>query len=94
MSYAEIKEKRFMRKGEEAGTNNENFYITDESNVTYELSAAVYYVWKLADGIKTVEEIVKQASSELNMPEEELQEPIAVIMLKLLENNLVSESLE
>ncbi|MEM0061174.1 MAG: PqqD family peptide modification chaperone, partial [Fervidicoccaceae archaeon] len=73
MSYAEIKEKRFMRKGEEAGTNNENFYITDESNVTYELSAAVYYVWKLADGIKTVEEIVKQASSELNMPEEELQ---------------------
>jgi len=41
-----------------------------------------------------VEEIVKQASAELNMPEEELQEPIAIIMLKLLENKLVAENLE
>ncbi|MFP3268989.1 MAG: PqqD family peptide modification chaperone [Desulfurococcales archaeon] len=94
MSYPDVKQKRFLRKGEEAGTDNENFYVVDESNTTYELSAAVYYVWKLADGTKTVEEIVKQASAELNMPEEELQEPIAIIMLKLLENKLVAENLE
>jgi len=94
MSFAEIKGKRYIRKGEDAGTDNENFFVTDESNVTYELSAAVYYIWKLADGTKTVEEIVKQASMELNMPEEELQEPIAIIMLKLLESNLVAENLE
>ncbi|MCI4396203.1 MAG: PqqD family protein [Thermoprotei archaeon] len=94
MSYPDVKQKRFLRKGEEAGTDNENFYVVDESNTTYELSAAVYYVWKLADGTKTVEEIVKQASAELNMPEDELQEPIAIIMLKLLENKLVAENLE
>jgi len=94
MSFAEIKGKRYIRKGEDAGTDNENFFVTDESNVTYELSAAVYYIWKLADGTKTVEEIVKQASMELNMPEEELQEPIAMIMLKLLESNLVAENLK
>lgn len=92
MSYSEYKDKKFMHRGEEAGQTDENFYITGDNDVTYELSAAVYYIWKMLDGTKTLSEVVDQASKELNMSVNELQEPITMIVLKLLENNLIVEA--
>ncbi|HEW63803.1 MULTISPECIES: PqqD family protein [Fervidicoccus] len=91
MSYAELKSKKFTHKGEETGATEDTFYVTDENQVTYEMSAAVYYIWKVSDGTKSLEEIVKQASEELNMPVNELEEPIAMIITKLLESNLLAE---
>lgn len=91
MNYEEIKNKIYQHQGTEAGQSQESFYITTPDQTTYEVTPAVYYIWKLADGTKTIEQITQQASKELQIPTQELQEPITQITQKLLENKLLTE---
>lgn len=89
-----ILEKKYMRKGREVGSYENSFYIQlgESKGEVYELSPAVYYVWRMSNGNMTVQELIQHASKELEIEEEKLRQPIIDIIEKLSEANLIEET--
>ena len=92
MSSTDLMEKVYVKRGFEVAVEKDKFYIQAGENEIYELSPAVYYVWRLNDGEKTVGDIIKHASKELEIEEEKLKQPIIEIIEKLAEANLIYEA--
>ncbi|MCD6428458.1 MAG: PqqD family protein, partial [Desulfurococcales archaeon] len=71
------------------------YIVALDENRAYMLTAAAYYVWSLCDGSKTLEELIKYMSKELSentetpMKEEELIEPVTLIINQLSEVGLL-----
>ena len=87
--FDEIKHKKPKRLGASIGMEGENFIVALDEEKVYSLTAGAYYVWSICDGQRTLEELVKNLSEELStnpetaMTEEELKEPITVIITQL-----------
>ncbi len=95
--YNNIKGSKPLKVGNELGFDGQNYLVALNENDVYALAAGAYYVWTLCDGVKTVEEIVKDITNELsNLPEskekvteDELREPVALIIDQLAKVGLV-----
>uniref|UniRef100_A0A7J3ZKJ7 PqqD family protein n=1 Tax=Fervidicoccus fontis TaxID=683846 RepID=A0A7J3ZKJ7_9CREN len=91
MEYDEIKDKVYVKRGQSIGSTGESFVVAVDEESLYELSPAAYYVWEQMNGERTVAQIVEKISSELNIDYEELKQPVALVIEKLLEVGLLAE---
>ena len=93
--YEKIKDKKPQRLGFSIGMEGENYIVALDENRAYILTAAAYYVWSLCDGSRTLSELIKYMSKELSentetpMKEEELIEPVTLIVNQLSEVGLL-----
>ena len=93
--YERIKDKKPQRLGFSLGMEGENYIVALDESKAYMLTAAAYYVWSLCDGSKTLKELIKYMSEELSentetpMKEEELIEPVTLIVNQLSEAGLL-----
>ncbi len=93
--YEKIKDKKPQRLGFSIGMEGENYIVALDENRAYMLTAAAYYVWSLCDGSRTLSELIKYMSKELSentetpMKEEELIEPVTLIVNQLSEVGLL-----
>lgn len=95
--YERLKQSKPLRVGNELGFDGRSYLVALSDEDVYALAAGAYYVWTLCDGVKTVEEIVKDITSELStaqesderVSEEELREPVAMIVDQLAKVGLV-----
>lgn len=90
MNYEELKVKKPLRKGQELGEQDQYIVIANEKEEVYGLTPAIFYIWQMCDGNKTVEDIVEHVSKEAEIEASKLQEPIATIITQLYEAELVS----
>jgi len=91
VNYEEVRGKVFLRQGSEMGAEGDNFYVALPDSVVYELPPAVYYVWSVLDGERTLEKTIEDSSAELQVDKQELIEPFMAILEKLLEAGLAVE---
>ena len=93
--YEKIKDKKPQRLGFSIGMEGENYIVALDENRAFMLTAAAFYVWSLCDGSLTLEELIKHMSKELSenvetpMSEEELIEPVTLIINQLSEAGLL-----
>lgn len=88
-TYEEIKNKKPMRLGEFVGGEENSFYVAKSENEVYELSPLAYYVWMVCDGDHTVEELIKAASEEIDVDENDIIEPFIIALTSLVKAELV-----
>lgn len=97
-TYDRIKEFKPVKEGNDLGFNGQNYLVALNENDVYALAVGAYYVWNLCKGEKTVEELVKDITAELSsasenkesINEEELKEPVAIILEQLAKAGLIS----
>ncbi|MEM0361969.1 MAG: PqqD family protein [Sulfolobales archaeon] len=97
-TYERVKELKPSKAGSELGFDGQNYLVALSENDVYALAAGAYYVWSLCNGEKTVEQIVKEITTELSsvseskekIEEEELREPVALILEQLARVGLIS----
>ncbi|MCS7108058.1 MAG: PqqD family peptide modification chaperone [Sulfolobales archaeon] len=97
-TYERVKELKPLKAGNELGFDGQNYLVALSENDVYALAAGAYYVWSLCSGEKTVEQLVKDITVELStaseskekVEEEELKEPVAMILEQLAKVGLVS----
>ncbi len=97
-TYDRVKELKPLKKGSELGFDGQNYLVALSENDVYALASGAYYVWSLCSGEKTVEQLVKDITIELssvpeskeNIKEEELREPVAMILEQLARVGLIS----
>jgi len=94
--YERVRELKPLKVGDELGFDGQNYLVALSEENVYALTAGAYYVWTLCDGVRTVEQIVKDISTELSnlpeggkVPEGELKEPVALIIDQLAQAGLV-----
>ncbi|MGC9122242.1 MAG: PqqD family protein [Thermogladius sp.] len=81
--YEEIRGLKPLRQGSFLGEEGEKFYVAKSEEEVYELSPLAYYVWLLCDGEHTVEDVANTLSSEVNMPLEDIVEPLVEVLESL-----------
>ncbi|WP_434731455.1 PqqD family protein [Thermogladius sp. KZ2Tp1] len=81
--YEEIRGLKPLRQGTFLGEEGEKFYVAKSEEEVYELSPLAYYVWLLCDGEHTVEDVANTISSEVNMPLEDIVEPLVEVLESL-----------
>lgn len=91
MNYEDAKNKVFLRQGADLGMQGDSYYVGLPDNVVYELPVAVYYVWSVLDGERTLEKTIEDSSAELQIDKNALIEPFMAILEKLIEAKLVVE---
>ncbi|PUA33239.1 MAG: hypothetical protein B7O98_02045 [Zestosphaera tikiterensis] len=95
LGFEEIKSKKPLKQGIELGVEGENYIVSLDEERTYALSLSAYYVWQMCEGTKNVEELIHQISEELKaspeatLSEEELREPVTLILNQLAEVGLI-----
>ncbi|MEM0453601.1 MAG: PqqD family protein [Sulfolobales archaeon] len=97
-TYERVKELKPLKAGNELGFDGQNYLIALSESDVYALAAGAYYVWSLCSGEKTVEQLVKDITAELStasegkekVEEDELKEPVAMILEQLAKVGLVS----
>ena len=90
--YDELKVRKPKRNGAFLGEEKEKFYVAKSEEEIYELSALAYYVWLLCDGEHTVEEIANKISEDVQVPVDEVIEPLALAINSLNEAGLLEIS--
>ncbi len=98
ITYDRIREFKPFREGNDLGFDGQNYLVALNENNVYALAVGAYYVWNLCKGERTVEELVKDITTELSnvsenkegINEEELKEPIAIILEQLAKVGLIS----
>ncbi len=88
-AYENMKNLKPMRNGEYLGEDKEKFYVALSPTTIYELSPLAYYVWLLCDGEHSVKEIAERMSKDLNLPLDEVVEPLVLALNGLNNVNLV-----
>ncbi|AFK51244.1 hypothetical protein TCELL_0820 [Thermogladius calderae 1633] len=81
--YEEIRALKPLRQGTFLGEEGEKFYVAKSEEEVYELSPLAYYIWLLCDGEHTVEDVANTISSEVNMPLEDIVEPLVEVLESL-----------
>jgi hypothetical protein len=91
-NFDEIKDKRPSKAGEFVGKEEEgeNYYVKLDEERVYELAPIAYYVWSMCTGEKTVSEIVQEISEEAQLPQDQVREPVAMIINELAKVSLVN----
>ena len=82
---------KYIHQGDLLGSDGENFIVALSEQEVYSLDAAAYYIWSLCNGENTVGDIIKNVSSNFNLKESEIENPIKEIIRALLEAKLIKE---
>lgn len=70
--------------------DGENYVIKVEEDKVYEVAPIAYYVWSLCDGNSTVDEIITKISSEAELSQDQVRDPVVMVISELANASLVS----
>ncbi len=87
--FEDLRDLRPKRLGVEVGAEGDLFYVAGPDGSIYELGAAAFYVWSMCDGERSVGDIVTTISEEAGIPRDDLEEPVSIIVEKLMEAGLL-----
>ncbi|WP_440059267.1 PqqD family protein [Thermogladius sp. 4427co] len=87
--YEEIKGLKPVRQGTYLGEEGEKFYVALSDEEVYELSPLAYYVWLLCDGQRSIEELARSMSEDIDVSLDELIGPLVSVIESLHDAKLV-----
>jgi phosphatidylglycerophosphatase A len=92
VNYEEIKDTKPQQMGElvDRSEDGENYVIKLEEDKVYEVAPIAYYVWSLCDGNSTVDEIINKISTEAELAQDQVRDPVVMVINELVNASLVS----
>ncbi|MCG2888094.1 MAG: PqqD family protein [Sulfolobales archaeon] len=91
MNYEEIKGAKPQKRGKVVDVleDQDSYVIQLDENKIFQVASIAYYIWKMCDGTKTVQEIVDEISKAANLSEAEVSGPVTQILEELSKAELI-----